>query len=88
MEFGKFGRQYTRDNRFSVASGILSVVGIPPVPVPIPGEIQLLMYGFRCYVNEGAHGWSKSGPIDVFRQWQYDVYTDEDQKIVWWSVIF
>jgi hypothetical protein len=29
---------------FLVVSGILSVVGIPPVPVPIPGEIQLLMY--------------------------------------------
>ena len=29
---------------FSVVSGILSVVGIPPVPVPIPEEIQLLMY--------------------------------------------
>jgi hypothetical protein len=28
----------------SVVSGILSVVGIPPVPVPIPEEIQLLMY--------------------------------------------
>ena len=27
-------------------SGILSVVGIPPVPVPLPEEIQLLMYGF------------------------------------------
>ena len=31
---------------FSVVSGILSVVGIPPVPVPLPEEIQLLMYGF------------------------------------------
>ncbi len=31
---------------FSVVSGILSVVGIPPVPVPIPipEEIHLLMY--------------------------------------------
>ncbi len=29
---------------FSVVSGILSVVGIPPVPIPIPEEIQLLMY--------------------------------------------
>ncbi len=29
----------------SVVSGILSVVGIPPVPIPIPEEIQLLMYG-------------------------------------------
>jgi hypothetical protein len=28
----------------SVVSGILSVVGIPPVPVPIPEEIQLSMY--------------------------------------------
>jgi hypothetical protein len=28
----------------SVVSGILSVVGIPPVPIPIPEEIQLLMY--------------------------------------------
>ena len=32
---------------FSVVSGILSVVGIPPVPIPIPEEIQLLMYGRR-----------------------------------------
>ena len=30
---------------FAVVSGILSVVGIPPVPIPIPEEIQLLMYG-------------------------------------------
>jgi hypothetical protein len=30
----------------SVVSSILSVVGIPPVPIPIPEEIQLLMYGF------------------------------------------
>jgi hypothetical protein len=30
----------------SVVLGILSVVGIPPVPVPIPEEIQLLMYEF------------------------------------------
>ncbi len=29
----------------SDVSGILSVVGIPPVPIPIPEEIQLLMYG-------------------------------------------
>jgi len=29
---------------FSVVSGILSVVGIRPVPIPIPEEIQLLMY--------------------------------------------
>ena len=29
---------------FSVVSGILSVVGIPPVPIPIPEKIQLLMY--------------------------------------------
>ena len=28
----------------SVVSGILSVVGVPPVPIPIPEEIQLLMY--------------------------------------------
>ena len=28
----------------SVVSGILSVVGIPPVPIPIAEEIQLLMY--------------------------------------------
>ena len=31
---------------FSVVSGILSVVGIPPVPIPIPEEIQLLMYAY------------------------------------------
>jgi hypothetical protein len=30
---------------FSVVSGILSVVGIPPVP--IPEQIQLLMYGYK-----------------------------------------
>ncbi len=29
---------------FSVVSGILSVVGISPVPIPIPEKIQLLMY--------------------------------------------
>jgi len=29
---------------FRVVSGILSVVGIPPVPIPIPEKIQLLMY--------------------------------------------
>ena len=29
---------------FSVVSGILSVVGFPPVPIPVPEEIQLLMY--------------------------------------------
>ena len=29
---------------FSVVSGKLSVVGILPVPIPIPEEIQLLMY--------------------------------------------
>ncbi len=29
---------------FSVVSGILSVVGIPPVPIPISEEIHLLMY--------------------------------------------
>jgi len=29
----------------SVVSGKLSVVGIPPVPIPIPKKIQLLMYG-------------------------------------------
>jgi len=29
----------------SVVSDILSVVGIPAVPIPIPEEIQLLMYG-------------------------------------------
>jgi len=29
---------------FSVVSDKLSVVGIPPVPIPIPEEIQLLMY--------------------------------------------
>ncbi len=34
---------------FSVVSGILSVVGIPPVPIPIPEEIQLLMYGSIVY---------------------------------------
>jgi hypothetical protein len=28
----------------SVVSGIMSVVGIPPVPIPIPEEIQLLMF--------------------------------------------
>jgi len=28
----------------SVVWGILSVVVIPPVPIPIPEEIQLLMY--------------------------------------------
>ncbi len=31
---------------FLVVSGILSVVGFPPVPIPIPEEIQLLMYEF------------------------------------------
>jgi len=31
----------------SVVSGILLVVGIPPVPIPIPEEIQLLMYGLK-----------------------------------------
>jgi len=29
---------------FSFVSGILSVVDIPSVPIPIPEEIQLLMY--------------------------------------------
>jgi len=29
---------------FSVVSGVLPVVGIPPVPIPIPEKIQLLMY--------------------------------------------
>jgi hypothetical protein len=28
----------------TTVSGILSVVGIPPTPIPIPEEIQLLMY--------------------------------------------
>jgi len=28
----------------SVVSGILLVVGIPPVPITIPEEIRLLMY--------------------------------------------
>ena len=32
---------------FSVVSGILSVVNIPPVPIPIPEEIQLLMYEYE-----------------------------------------
>jgi hypothetical protein len=31
-------------SNISVVSGILSVVGVPPVPVPISEEIQLLMY--------------------------------------------
>ena len=35
---------------FSVVPGILSVVGIPTVPIPIPEEIQLLMYGY-VYVD-------------------------------------
>jgi len=30
----------------SVISGILSVMGIPPVPIPIFEEIQLLMYAY------------------------------------------
>ena len=38
---------FIKNKSFSVVSGILSVVGIPPVPVPIPEEIQLLMYGWR-----------------------------------------
>jgi hypothetical protein len=34
---------------FSVVSGKFSVVGIPPVPMPIPEDIQLLMYDWlRC----------------------------------------
>ncbi len=37
-------------SNISVVSGILSVVGIPPVPIPIPEEIQLLMHGVN--VNE------------------------------------
>jgi hypothetical protein len=41
-----YARVYCRlDTRiFQLVSGILSVVGIPPVPIPIPEEIQLLMY--------------------------------------------
>jgi len=31
---------------FSVVPGVLSVVGIPPVLIPIPEEIQLLMYDY------------------------------------------
>ena len=38
---------------FSVVSGILSVVGIPPVPIPIPEEIQLLMYVPSVFVSHG-----------------------------------
>jgi len=34
----------------SVVSGILSVVGIPTVPIPIPEEIQLLMYDRKFWV--------------------------------------
>ncbi len=34
----------------SVVSGVMSVVGIPSVPIPIPEEIQLLMYG-RTTIN-------------------------------------
>ncbi len=33
---------------FSVVSGILSVVGIPSVPIPIPEKILLLMYDYNC----------------------------------------
>ncbi len=40
----------------SVVSSILSVVGIPPVPMPIPEEIQLLMYAakidLKCLKNQ------------------------------------
>jgi hypothetical protein len=39
----------------SVVSGILSVVGIPPVPIPIPEEIQLLMYGYGV-IHMTVHG--------------------------------
>jgi hypothetical protein len=36
----------------SVLSGILSVVGIPSVAIPIPEEIQLLMYdSIHKFVN-------------------------------------
>jgi hypothetical protein len=40
---------------FSVVSGILSVVGIPPVPIPIPEEIQLLMYGHKRSFKRTTH---------------------------------
>ncbi len=39
----------------SVVSGILSVVGIPPVPIPIPEEIQLLMYGYKRSFKRKTH---------------------------------
>ena len=35
----------------SVVSSILSVVGIPPVPIPVPEEIQLLMYALVHLIN-------------------------------------
>jgi len=36
---------------FSVVSGILSVVGIQPVHIPIPEEIQFLMYICMHIIN-------------------------------------
>jgi hypothetical protein len=36
---------------FSVVSSILSVVGIPPVPIPIPEEIQSFMYDYHYKIE-------------------------------------
>ncbi len=44
---------------FSVVSGILSVVGIPPIPIPIPEEIQLLMYVHKSTVKRAPSKHSK-----------------------------
>jgi len=47
--FKKSGILSVGHSNNSVVSGILSVVGIPPVP--IPEEIQLLMYGYKEISN-------------------------------------
>jgi len=48
-------------NRFS---GILSVVGIPPVPIPIPEEIQLLMYEYHIILT----------PSLIIKNFHFNVY--------------
>jgi hypothetical protein len=37
------GKSVVGHPNFSVVSGILSVVGIPPVPIPIPAHIALVL---------------------------------------------
>jgi len=52
----------------SVVSDILSVVGIPPVPIPTPEEIQLLMFDAETdpEAEAGDAGAADAEPEDSF----------------------